>query len=253
MNPEKYYAKKAKYYDIANSVRYRELEDELRFFKWIFKKFNKKVKRILDIGCGTGRLSIPLSEMGYKVVGIDTSKEMLDIAQGKVKKGNKNVFFKKTDMRNYKLKDKFDFIVNGDSSITHLLTRKDVMKTLRNIYSHLSEDGILILDVLNYVDWKGLRPTVRWTEKKGKVKVASARHHKLDSKDFYSWTETLKVTEKGRLHTFQISSKLKLWRQKEWLRMLKDTRFKRIERYSSAKHRKQSTGTPKKLYFVVQK
>lgn len=57
--------------------------------------------KILDVGCGTGNFSIKLAEMGCKVVGIDISDEMLDIARSKAKLRNLDIEFHKMDV--YKL------------------------------------------------------------------------------------------------------------------------------------------------------
>ncbi len=73
-----YYDAKSKYYELFNEETFERTNKEINFYEGFFKKFNIKVRRILDIGCGTGRLSIALAKRGYDVVGIDISNSKLD-------------------------------------------------------------------------------------------------------------------------------------------------------------------------------
>jgi len=253
MRIKTYYAKKAKYYDAVNAYKFRETNEELKFFKRIFKKFNKKIKRILDVCCGTGRFSIPLGEMGYKVVGIDISKEMLNVAKKKVKKNNKNVALKLVDMRTYKSKNKFDCVVCGDSSLAHLLTKKEVVKALRNFHRHLNRNGIFFYDVWNYIDYRNWKPTDIWTETKGDIKISIIRKNKIDSKGLYRWADDIHVKEGNESFKLKINSKIKLWKFGEWIKMFKDAGFGTIESYTNLKHVKSHKGIPERYYFVAVK
>ncbi|VVB76336.1 Ubiquinone biosynthesis O-methyltransferase [Candidatus Tiddalikarchaeum anstoanum] len=97
------YKKWASSYDTdINGVIY--LEEEVTK-KW----FNFKNKTILDLGCGTGRYAIPLSNSN-KVVGVDSSQSMLEIARKKIK--NKNITFVNSDVTNYTPSQKFDVILS---------------------------------------------------------------------------------------------------------------------------------------------
>lgn len=72
----------AKVFDIVyeNRVCERRTKGELDF---VISKRNRG-DAILDVGCGTGRHMVPLLKMGYKVVGIDNSKEMLQVLSEKL-------------------------------------------------------------------------------------------------------------------------------------------------------------------------
>jgi ubiquinone/menaquinone biosynthesis C-methylase UbiE len=54
--------------------------------KWFRHVLGEPPCRVLEIGCGTGRVSVELARMGYEVVGVDVSDGMLSIAQGKVRR-----------------------------------------------------------------------------------------------------------------------------------------------------------------------
>jgi len=62
----------------------KDYEAECRLLERVFEKYGAKpVRRILDLGCGTGGHAIPLARRGYTVVGIDRSEAMLVAAKAK--------------------------------------------------------------------------------------------------------------------------------------------------------------------------
>lgn len=98
---------------------------------------------ILDIGCGTGRFTIPIAKRCKKAVGVDISEEMLLVAKRKSKK-IKNIEFKKLDK-----KDKLPFKNNSfDKIICTLVVShiKDLERFLKEIHRVLKKRGIFIYD-----------------------------------------------------------------------------------------------------------
>ena len=85
-----------------------------------------KFKKILDVGCGTGKHAYLLSKKGYKPVGIGLSKQMIEYA----KKHYKKIPFKVANVTNFKLKDKFNAIIALDSVLTFLPSKKDFNKPM---------------------------------------------------------------------------------------------------------------------------
>jgi len=128
----------AKIYDKI-SERYKQ---DVKFYN----REAKKVKgKILEIGCGTGRIYLDLLKEGMDIYGIDISKEMLKVLKEKAKKeGLKPKVYLK-DMRNFKLKQRFSLLIIPFRSFVHNLTTQDQLKTLKNIRRHLLPKGKLIL------------------------------------------------------------------------------------------------------------
>lgn len=99
---------------------------------------------ILEVCCGSGRITRELAEMGFEITALDNSVSMLKILSDKnLKKVNPVL----ADMRDFDLNKKFKFIFIGYSSFQQLLTTEDQMKCLRTIRKHLAEDGILGVDI----------------------------------------------------------------------------------------------------------
>ena len=75
---------------------------------------NKPLKniKILDIGCGGGLLSEPMSRLGADVVGIDASNRNIKVAKLHAKKNHLNIKYLCTSPENFNIKTKFDVILN---------------------------------------------------------------------------------------------------------------------------------------------
>ena len=103
----------------------------------------KKLDKVLDLGCGTGRLSIQISKKVKEVVGVDFSKEMLNIAKEKSKQIS-NIYYKYLAItKKLPFKDKsFDKIL----SILVVNHIKRLDKLLKEIYRLLKPRGIFVFD-----------------------------------------------------------------------------------------------------------
>jgi len=121
---------------------------EMPFIKEVFKE--RKVKRVLDAGCGTGEHAITLSESGFNVLGVDKSEGMISRAREKVvgrKKGK--VSFKNIKISEFekKLKSEFEGVVCLGNVIAHT---DDLKRELESIYYVLKKGGVVIFQVENF-------------------------------------------------------------------------------------------------------
>lgn len=144
-----FYEKFANKYDDMVSFENR-VSREANFYDSVFKKYN--IKTVLDCACGTGHHVIMLKRMGYNVHGSDLSPIMLEKAQINLMKMDLNVPLKVADFRDLtKIFDKnFDAVICVGNSLPHLMSNKDILKTLAEMKSILNEKGVLILEQRNY-------------------------------------------------------------------------------------------------------
>lgn len=101
------------------------------------------VRRVLDIGCGTGRHGLELSSRGYEVVGVDRSASMLHIARERAP----SVRFVEADMTTMDLGDTFDAVVILFAALSYQTTPDGIIAALAAARRHLRPAGLLIADV----------------------------------------------------------------------------------------------------------
>ena len=129
-----------------NPIRIRYIKDN------IINHFNLKDKskplnkiNILDIGCGGGLLSEPMSRLGANVVGIDASEKNIKIAKMHAKKNNLKIEYKNTSPENLKTNKKFDVILNMEI-VEHV---EDVNFFIKSCSKLLKKNGIMFVATLN--------------------------------------------------------------------------------------------------------
>ena len=106
--------------------------------------------KILELGCGTGRILIPAAEAGCNMTGLDKSEHML--AQCRKKLGQKSedvrdrVRLIQGDMTDFALEELFELVIIPFRAFQHLISLDDQMSCLEKIHAHLAEKGKLIID-----------------------------------------------------------------------------------------------------------
>jgi 2-polyprenyl-3-methyl-5-hydroxy-6-metoxy-1,4-benzoquinol methylase len=112
-------------------------------------KFDKS-KRILDIGCGTGRHAVELAKRGYAVTGIDLSEAMLKKAAQKAETAGVKVEFKQQDARKLPFHEEFDLaIMICEGAFPLMETDEMNFAILKGAYNSLKKDGKFIFTTLN--------------------------------------------------------------------------------------------------------
>jgi SAM-dependent methyltransferase len=104
---------------------------------------------VLELACGTGRLTLPLARSGQQVVGLDTSPAMLHLAREKAVTEGVDVAFVEGDMRSFDIGQLFSLVVVSCNSLAHLTTNNDIRACLTRVARHLAPGGILAFDVVN--------------------------------------------------------------------------------------------------------
>ena len=123
-----------------------ETADEIKFFKKAFKKFSKlEVKRVLEPGCGSGRLVVGMAKQGYDVTGLDLSPSMLKYLDKQLKQKKLSAKTVLGDMTKMKFKKKFDAAFCTFNTFRHLLDEKSAVKHLRNVGDQVRKGGLYIL------------------------------------------------------------------------------------------------------------
>ena len=129
-----------------NPVRISYIKNNIiSSFKIKNKKKPLKNIRILDIGCGGGLLSEPLSRMGANVVGIDASNKNVEVAKLHAKKSGLNINYICASPENMQNKTKFDVILNMEI-VEHV---EDLNLFLKTCSQLLKKDGLMFVATIN--------------------------------------------------------------------------------------------------------
>jgi 2-polyprenyl-3-methyl-5-hydroxy-6-metoxy-1,4-benzoquinol methylase len=138
------------YYDLLYAEK--DYQAEVDFIEGILRDYSiKKVKTILDCGCGTGGHAIALAEKGFNITGIDLAPGMLRHARQRAREEGLKIHFRQGDLRSFALHKKFNACICMFAVLGYITTTADVIAALRNIRAHLPIGALFILDV-----WNGL-------------------------------------------------------------------------------------------------
>jgi ubiquinone/menaquinone biosynthesis C-methylase UbiE len=149
---------------------------EIDFYRAMATRARSAGGAVLELACGTGRVAIRLARDGVRVVGLDISPAMIEVARKK-SSGLGTVRWVEGDMRSFELGEAFDLVLVPGHSFQVLNTPQDQLACLESIKRHLNPAGELVvhLDHMN-------RENVRWlgglcTDQGGVFKAAEEFLH----------------------------------------------------------------------------
>src|SRR6185295_10689942 len=102
---------------------------------------------VLDLCCGTGRVTIPIARAGVEVTGVDLSEEMLTRAREKCGGDPLPVTWVRADALQFDLGKKFPLVLIPFSSLEHFHDRPTLDALMARVRAHLEPGGRFILDV----------------------------------------------------------------------------------------------------------
>jgi SAM-dependent methyltransferase len=121
---------------------------------------------VLEIACGTGRLTIPIAQAGVKITGLDVSPSMLAHARSKANLAGIDISWVEADCREFALQKKFRLIFIPFNSMQHLHDLESLRRFFAKVREHLAPGGRFIVDVFNpSVVLLNRDPSIRYCER----------------------------------------------------------------------------------------
>jgi SAM-dependent methyltransferase len=100
--------------------------------------------RALELAIGTGRIALPLKELGVEVVGIDASEAMIE--RLRKKPGGEDIPVHVGDFADVDVEGEFDLVFIVFNTFFALLRQDDQIRCLQNVAEHLTEDGVFVIE-----------------------------------------------------------------------------------------------------------
>ena len=228
----------------------------IEFILFIAKIFNISLleSKILDLGCGTGRILIPLLEKGLNIVGCEPSKTMRETLQAKLNKKIISTAIYEYYAHQITPIGTFDIILLIDNVFQHYLTQKEQVEALKVLYSSLNVSGLVIFDFANYFNLIGKfqRVDFRKTSLSNKNTVWLTSVYKIDRINaMFIQQDYIVIPETGQ--TFQTDLIFAIIAGGEFKQLLFDVGFRFVKIYSDFASRKEATTHAKRLIIVAQK
>jgi len=193
-------------------------EDLNNQYRSIIKEF-KESGDVLDLGCGTGRLSVDLAQDGYFVTATDLSTDMLDLGYHNALMADVNVHYFVHDILDTVNRD-YDIIVMSSDVINYMNTIENVKKAFENVSLAMNSESIFIFDALRY-DF---------------VKKLDGHHEEILLPDNVFIWDVVSTNLEGQIkHTVRIGSETEIHHQrsfpiKEYIRLLEEVGLHVIKR-----------------------
>ncbi|WP_217586766.1 class I SAM-dependent DNA methyltransferase [Lentibacillus saliphilus] len=139
-------------YELMASV-YDHLMEDAPYDEWvaftnaILERADAPMKRIVDLGCGTGIITTKLANAGYELIGVDVSPDMLSQAHHRAEHNNVNVQWLCQDLRHLEGIKEMDVAISYCDVMNYITTEEDLLTVFQNAADALRRDGLFIFDV----------------------------------------------------------------------------------------------------------
>ena len=158
---------------------------------------------ILDIGAGTGRLSIPLLERGYSICAVDASPKMLEVLQKKdIERAIRTI---NSPVQELDLNQTFDAVLCVFSVFCYLTNQQELRAAIQSIARHTSNTGYALIDIPGISSFSGLSYESKTLKRYVYVTDLDPQ------KGLFEYSENITFTEGGEESSYEDNFKIRCW------------------------------------------
>ena len=132
----------ARFYD----EEFQERKHEIPFY---MRQAKASAGPVLELACGTGRITLPIAAAGIEIAGVDVSSEMIELAREKAQAANLAIEWHVQDIRTLELHRRFGLVFIATNALQHLHDPASLRAFFSRMHAHLRPDGLLVIDVFN--------------------------------------------------------------------------------------------------------
>ncbi len=249
----------ARLYDIIyHSYLEKTVPRVIDFVEHVFRvEASREVRDILDLACGTGGPSIELARRGYRVVGLDINREMIDIASRKAREqGVDSVDFIVGDMRELKFSEEFDAVTCFFTSINYVITDDGIKAVFQGVYNSLRSGGLFIFDTPNIIRaerWRRGDPVIWRVDYNGMNVLVIDTVLMSTVNQLIDWKRTILVKEGGRLEMIPDYHRLRGYTVNELKLLAHGTGFKKTIVYGDYLLERREPRDAHRIVFIAVK
>ena len=127
-----------------------------KYLVMLLKQYGVDDGIVLDMGCGTGNMTSRLCQLGYDMIGIDNSEDMLAIAREKAGEDTMDILYLLQDMREFELYGTVRAAVSICDSMNYITNEEDLLQVFKLVNNYLDPKGIFIFDLNTIYKYKHL-------------------------------------------------------------------------------------------------
>jgi SAM-dependent methyltransferase len=145
---------------------------EVDFLEYCFKRLaTRPVREVLDIACGTGPHLTRLAARGYRMSGLDLSRENIEFLRARTREAGFDVDLVRGDMTDFRLRRTVDAAICMQDSQGHLLTNERILAHLRAVARALRPGGLYVFDRYMASSWTDPARRWSWSRRRGRLIV----------------------------------------------------------------------------------
>ena len=235
------------YYDRFNGADYNAYSEYIEKAMSVYGMTDGKL--ILDLACGTGKLTSELSRRGYDMIGADISVEMLMRAKENAMADGLDILYLCQDMRDFELYGTVDAVVCALDGVNYLQKREDVLKCFKLVRNYLNPGALFLFDVNSEYRFKEVFAKRDYFLEDGGVYLGwhSEYHQKSGKCDLFL---TLFIEDgEGRYIKREEMQTEKLWKDDELCRIIDEAGLEKLAVFSGF-DMKNAEENDEKRYYV---
>ena len=148
---------------------------EVDFLHHCFRTFARgKVRRVLDIACGTGPHLLRLAARGYRMSGLDLSPENVEFLRARTREKGLAADLVVGDMTDFRLPRPVDAAICMQDSQGHLLTNDQLVRHLRAVARAIRPGGVYVFDRYMMSSWTNPARSWSWSKRRGGLIVRAS-------------------------------------------------------------------------------
>lgn len=230
-------------------------DDWMTFTEKCMKQYNVYPQSVVDLGCGTGEITIRLAKKGYSVTGVDISAEMLAVAQQKSHQAHEQIRWIQQDIRHLEGFSDIDLFVSFCDVVNYITNKTDVGVLFQRIYDSLRPGGLFIFDVhsLHYVR-HDLQNRTFTEDREEFVYIWDCEATENDGEMIHYLTFFYETEKTNLYHRVDEVHRQRTFPASDYEQLLKNAQFRKIDIYSDFSLEKQFLEkNSERIFFVAKK